>query len=91
MDTNKMPPKGLAGMKKPRLTAMDRLAIETGHEPCDGIHVFPADLKPSHYVAEIPLAYIKPPMFSTQRPQRILTQSPQRPFALFAFPLRSLR
>ena len=30
MDTNKTPPEGLAGMKKPRLTAMERLAIETG-------------------------------------------------------------
>ena len=30
MDTNKTPPEGLAGKKKPRLTAMERLAIETG-------------------------------------------------------------
>ena len=30
MDTNKIPPGELAGMKKPRLTAMERLAIETG-------------------------------------------------------------
>ena len=30
MDTNKTPPDGLAGKKKPRLTAMERLAIETG-------------------------------------------------------------
>jgi IS30 family transposase len=30
MHTNKTPPEGLAGMKKPRLTAMDRLAIEAG-------------------------------------------------------------
>ena len=30
MDTNKTPPGELAGMKKPRLTAMERLAIETG-------------------------------------------------------------
>ena len=30
MDTNKTPPEGLAGMKKPRLTTMERLAIETG-------------------------------------------------------------
>lgn len=30
MDTNKTPPEGPAGMKKPRLTAMERLAIETG-------------------------------------------------------------
>jgi hypothetical protein len=27
MDTNKTPPEGLAGKKKPRLTAMERLAI----------------------------------------------------------------
>ena len=30
MDTNKTPPEGRAGSKKPRLTAMERLAIETG-------------------------------------------------------------
>ncbi len=30
MDTNKTPPEGLAWKKKPRLTAMERLAIETG-------------------------------------------------------------
>ena len=30
MGTNKTPPKGLALRKKPRLTAMERLAIETG-------------------------------------------------------------
>ena len=30
MDTNKTQPEGLAGSKKPRLTAMERLAIETG-------------------------------------------------------------
>ena len=30
MDTNKTPPEGLAEKKKPRLTAMERLAIETG-------------------------------------------------------------
>ena len=30
MDTNKTPPEGLAGRKKPRLTAMERLAIEMG-------------------------------------------------------------
>ena len=30
MDTNKTPPEGLALRKKPRLTAMERLAIETG-------------------------------------------------------------
>ena len=28
MDTNKTPPEGLAGSKKPRLTAMERLTIE---------------------------------------------------------------
>lgn len=30
MSTNKTPPEGSAGSKKPRLTAMERLAIETG-------------------------------------------------------------
>ena len=30
MDTNKTPPERLAEKKKPRLTAMERLAIETG-------------------------------------------------------------
>lgn len=30
MDTNKTPPEGLALRKRPRLTAMERLAIETG-------------------------------------------------------------
>ena len=30
MHTNKTPPEGPAGMKKPRLTSMDRLAIEAG-------------------------------------------------------------
>ena len=67
-------------------------AGDTGHEPCEGIHVSSAGLKASHgQSGNSSRMHQARPMFSTQRSQRILTQSPQSPFALFAFPLRSLR
>ena len=62
-------------------------AGDTGHEPCQGIHVSSAGLKASHGQSGNSSRIHQ----ARQCFQRILTQSPQSPFALFAFPLRSLR
>ena len=62
-------------------------AGDTGHEPCEGIHVSSAGLKASHGRDGNSSRMHQ----ARQCFQRILTQSPQSPFAPFAFPLRSLR
>ena len=59
-------------------------AGDTGHESCDCTHVSSAGLKASHgQSGNSSRIHQARPMLSTQ--------SPQSPFALFAFPLRSLR
>ena len=62
-------------------------AGDTGHEPCEGIHVSSAGLRASHGRDGNSSRMHQ----ARQCFQRILTQRPQRPFARFAFPLRSLR
>ena len=62
-------------------------AGDTGYEPCEGIHVSSAGLKASHGQSGNSSRIHQ----ARQCFQRILTQSPQSPFAPFAFPLRSLR